>query len=42
MTADAWGELPDEVRYFHEQAWQEERRREDDRTDDIEASFDHG
>lgn len=29
-TADEWGRLPPEVRYFHEAAWNEQQRRADE------------
>lgn len=33
-TADEWGDVPAEVRLFHEIAWNEEQERRDDATDD--------
>lgn len=32
-TADEWGNLPAEVRAFHETAWNEQQRRMDNQTD---------
>lgn len=34
-TADEWGELPAEVRAFHELAHNEHQRRKQDRQDDL-------
>ena len=34
-TADEWGELPPEVRHFHEAAWNEQQRRRNEAANDL-------
>jgi hypothetical protein len=38
-TADEWGDLPPDVRYFHEVAWRAEGKRKQEERERIESQY---